>query len=456
MPSTRLHNPLSTLELFARIRGLRAPALLHSSDPQHAASRYDILVADPLHTVTYSRGLLSIGDRRFATADPLRTLGENLPRSSYHPSFRFGFVGAFGYDLGRRESHQAARPADPTGLPDLVGGIYSWSIVVDRGSGETRLWWQEGTDESMLDGLHNRLSRPPAPAEPWCISSPFESEMSDLDYAAAFDRVMAYLHAGDCYQVNLARHFSAAIDGNAADAGWAIYQALCRVQPGPFGAYLETAWGNLLSVSPERLLRVEPDRALTMPIKGTSPRRDATVADAASRLHLAESAKDRAENLMIVDLMRNDLGRFCRPGSIDVPRLFEVQSFANVHHLVSTVEGRPMPGIGALEALSAVLPAGSVTGCPKLRATEIIDELEPVGRSMYCGAIGYLDTGGLLDCNVAIRTLVLAGDRIHCWGGGGIVADSVCESEAREIDHKIGRLLQAIGAFPSSSAFKAS
>jgi para-aminobenzoate synthetase component 1 len=455
MPHRLLEPGCTTLDLFARLRDLPCPALLQSHGLDHPESAIDVLAADPAMLVTYAGGVLKVGPRTLATADPVRALKHALPVTDHHTTFRHGFIGAFGYDLAVDRRPGQRRPPDPTPLPAIAGGVYDWSIVVDHRRRETRLHWRDGTATHRLDAVLERLHRPAPPLRSFRVGSSFDSEWSLDDYARAFDRVQAYLAAGDCYQVNLARHFSAAITGDERDAAWAIYRATVAAQGGPFCAYVESPLATVMSLSPERLLRFAPDGAVTMPIKGTAPRGRSACEDAERALALAGSAKDRAENLMIVDLMRNDLGRFCEPGSIRAPRLFEVQRFANVHHLVSTVRGQPRADVDALDALAALLPPGSVTGCPKRRAIEIIDELEPVGRSAYCGAIGYIDAGGLMDVNVAIRTLVVGAGRVHCWGGGGLVADSRLEDEWAEIEHKIGRLLQVAVDLPDSRSASA-
>ncbi|NJN52147.1 MAG: anthranilate synthase component I family protein, partial [Gammaproteobacteria bacterium] len=271
-------------------------------------------------------------------------------------------------------------------------------------------------------------------------------------YGRAFERVQEYIRAGDCYQVNLARHYRAGFRGDHRDAAWQIYSHLCEVNPAPYCAYLETADGAIASLSPERFLRVEGATVTSMPIKGTRPRGGTDAEDAQQRAALLASEKDRAENLMIVDLVRHDLGRVCRPGSIQTPRLFDIESFAAVHHLVSTVTGERRADVTPLG-----VPGGGISrrvhhGAPKHAAMKIIDALEPVGRSIYCGAIGYVDGSGLLDSNVAIRTLVIGRDAIHCWGGGGIVADSRADKESREIDQKISQLLQGVVAVASNAS----
>ena len=222
---------------------------------------------------------------------------------------------------------------------------------------------------------------------------------------------------------------------------WRGYRAIRAQNPSPFGAYLEYDDFGVLSFSPERFLRLTGNRVVTSPVKGTRPRGASAEEDERLMKELANSAKDRAENLMIVDLLRNDLGRVCRPGSIAVSRLFDVERFASVHHLVSSGTGELRRDDDALSLLRACFPGGSITGAPKIRAMEIIEELEPQRRGVYCGAIGYIGFNGDMDTNIAIRTLVTKGSRAWFWAGGGIVADSEVDAEYKECLDKAGFLL---------------
>jgi para-aminobenzoate synthetase component 1 len=252
--------------------------------------------------------------------------------------------------------------------------------------------------------------------------------MTGEQYAERFARVQDYILAGDCYQVNLAHRFCA----HSRDDPWTVYQRMRLENPSPYGAFLDYPFGQVLSSSPEQFLRVRDRQVTTRPIKGTRPRGERAADDLALRAQLMNSAKDRAENLMIVDLLRNDLGRVCEPGTIEVPGLFEIESFATVHHLVSTVTGRLRPECDAIDLLQACFPGGSITGAPKLRAMQIIDELEPQRRENYCGNIIRLGFDGDLDSSIMIRTALMRDNRVYYWAGGGIVADSVCTAEYQE------------------------
>jgi para-aminobenzoate synthetase component I len=443
-----------SLALFQRLLPMPRAVLLHSAERSSPQARYDIMAADPRHWIRYECNRLGVDGGTQVTDDPLAALRSLLPLDGpvALPHFRHGFIGYFGYGLQHRQLGASAMPPNPTRLPDLQGGIYTWSVVTDHVDRTTRLHACD-VGASYLQSLVHRLEGDHQDQQrlTGLVCAPFQSEPVEA-YREAFTRIQHYLHAGDCYQVNLARHYHAECLRAAPHAGWLLYRQLLARQPGAFAAYLDTPDAAILSFSPERLLRFKRERIETSPIKGTASRGADDDEDRALAAELLASSKNRAENLMIVDLLRNDLGRVCVPGSIRVRKLFELLSLRNVHHLVSHIEGLPRPDADALDCLRSLFPGGSITGAPKQRAMQIINELEPVGRSVYCGAIGYLDASGTMDLNIAIRTLVLETERLHCWGGGAVVAESDCDRELMEIDAKIGRLLQPLDVAATSSA----
>jgi para-aminobenzoate synthetase component 1 len=272
------------------------------------------------------------------------------------------------------------------------------------------------------------------------VLAPVRANMSRREYVAAFERIQHYIREGDCYQVNLAQRFAAPCRGNA----WTLYQTLRQANPAPFSAFINGPQARILSSSPERFLRVLDGRVETKPIKGTRPRSADPLEDRRQEEALRHSEKDRAENLMIVDLLRNDIGKHCQPGSVRVPKLFDVESYATVHHLVSTVTGTLAPGHDAISLLRDSFPGGSITGAPKIRSMEIIEELEPNRRGVYCGAIGYLGFDGNMDTNIAIRTLVHSAGQVCFAAGGGIVTDSDAAEEYQESLDKAAALLRVL------------
>jgi para-aminobenzoate synthetase component 1 len=295
---------------------------------------------------------------------------------------------------------------------------------------------------TLWSTLVARLEGEPRPIEraPFRVLSRPQSNFTRAAYARAFDRVQRHIRNGDCYQVNLTQRFRARAEGDA----WHAYSRLRAINPAPFAAFLDFPDGRVLSSSPERFLRVRGRRVETKPIKGTRPRGGDPDRDRALAEELRTSEKDRAENVMIVDLLRNDIGKVCEPGSVRATKLFDVESYATVHQLVSTVEGRLAPGKHALDLLAACFPGGSITGAPKVAAMEIIEELEPQRRSIYCGAIGYVGYDGDMDTNIAIRTLLQHGDYVYAWAGGGVVADSTVDAEYQESFDKAAALLQVL------------
>jgi para-aminobenzoate synthetase component 1 len=423
---------------------------LDSGRPLSKSGRYDILAADPYVTMSTRGALTEIrsgDDVHLSREDPFALLraelGEPAPTLPGLP-FCGGAIGWFAYDLARRIERLPALATDDEQVPDMAIGIYDWALVVDHVAQRTLLIGagrEPRTRERWGDLIS--LFRDPQPIP---VRSSFRvldqprSNMTRTEYGRAFTRIKSFILEGDCYQVNLAQRFSAP----TRDGAWSGYRELRRLNPAPFSAFLSTPFAKILSSSPERFLEVRDGRVQTKPIKGTRARGTTPEADSALAQELANSAKDRAENLMIVDLLRNDLGKVCTPGSICVPTLFDIESYTTVHHLVSTVTGKLAPGEDAASLLRACFPGGSITGAPKIRAMEIIDELEPCRRGIYCGAIGYLGYDGAMDTNIAIRTLVQSAGSIRFWTGSGIVHDSRVEEEYQETIDKASALLRLL------------
>ena len=316
--------------------------------------------------------------------------------------FTGGWIGYLGYELGA--SLEKSVPDRPTSLiPRAMMTYYDrFSLYDGSGSLEER----------------GELPVRRAPKVTRCES----------DYFNEIQKIKKWITAGDCYQVNLSQKFSQPISTTAPE----IYHRLRAVSPAPYSAYLNLGNAQILSSSPECFLEVNGRRVITRPIKGTRPRGGTSAEDASLKEELVTSTKDRAELLMITDLERNDLGRVCRPGSIHVSDLRKVETFPQVHHTVATIEGELDDGHNIIDLLKATFPGGSITGAPKVRAMQIIRELEPHAREIYCGAIGYISTNGRAQFNVAIRTMVVKDGQAHFWSGGGIVADSHPESEYQE------------------------
>ena len=440
--------------LFERLVGRRGAVFLNGGmayGRYGRLGRYDVLAADPA-CVIRSRGGVTVvesrdGARARHTGDPFDVVRAHLwnerVKGGGDCPFQTGAIGYFGYDLGRRLERLPEIAADREQAPEMLLGIYDWAVVADHKRRETVLIGRpcEGLGEREFAAVLRTLREPPAPRPTSAACRVTRAPVSNMDkrgYFERFRRIKDYIRAGDCYQVNLAQKFTLGIECDP----WQIYRRLHGINPAPFSAYLDFGDLQVLSISPERFLRLDAGRVETRPVKGTRPRRDDAAADAREIRALRASAKDRAENLMIVDLLRNDVGKTCVPGSVKVGKLFAIESFANVHHMVSTIEGELAPGLDALHLLKGCFPGGSITGAPKLRAMEIIEELEPDRRGVYCGSIGYLSRHGDADLSIAIRTALHRRGEIVFFGGGGIVADSEAEVEYQETLDKVSSMMR--------------
>ena len=401
-------------------------------------ARHDILAAAPHRTLVL--------DENAAYSDPFallrEELGERVAPVANVP-FAGGALGYWSYDLARRKMVLPDIAQAAEHVPDMAVGIYDWAVILDHQQRSASLVSHRrfaGTAKLLPDILSRLHELKPLVKTGLKVMGKVRSNFTPESYASAFAAVRDYLQAGDCYQINLAQRFSAKAEGDAFDA----YLRLRGLSPAPYAAFLNLPQTQILCSSPERFICVRDGKVETRPIKGTRARSGNALKDRQLADELRNDPKDRAENLMIVDLLRSDLGKNCVPGSVHVPKLFEVESYSNVHHLVSTVKGKLADGRDALDALRDCFPGGSVTGAPKLRAMQIIEQLEPHRRGVYCGAIGYAGFDGNMDSNIAIRTLVYSGNEIRCWAGGGIVADSDEKAEYQETLDKASAMLELL------------
>lgn len=434
-----------TCELFDRIRDLPGAALFDSAYPHSNTGRYDILTACPLDAT------LPVFDAN-ANEQQARSFFNDL-RNFHHEHYREihtatqdipfcgGILGYIEYEAGYA-LNKLSPPVTRTDRSPAHLQAYEWAVVQDHLLKRSVLAALPSVSNKRKRDLSMRLRvTSPSPQPLFNLTTPFVSNFSCEQYEQAFDIIKGYIFAGDCYQVNLAQCFSTTYNGDP----WTAYRALRAIAAAPFSAYITTGQNDaVLSLSPERFIALHGHHVETSPIKGTRPRHSDVKADEAAANELRSSQKDRAENLMIVDLLRNDLGRSCVPGSIHVDKLFELQSFPTVHHLVSTISGELKSERSAWELLRDSFPGGSITGAPKRRAMEIIAEVEPHSRQAYCGSMLYVSADGRMDSNIAIRTLVCRDKNISCWGGGGIVADSQQQQEYVETYDKVGKFLHTL------------
>jgi para-aminobenzoate synthetase component 1 len=441
--------------------------------------RYSFLTADPFRWLQARGRRAVLLDRlpessavfHFEPADPFSILQEQLqqwhvPALPGLPPFQGGAAGLFGYDLCHH-LERLPRPArDEFAVPDLALGFYDWVIAFDHAAG--RAWLiATGLPETLdpkrrrrADGRLRQIrellgrSTLPALALPPGADRPVNPGLnvevagvpgllSNFDrgrYLDTIRRAVEYIHAGDCFQVNVAQRLLYPAHIPPLE----LYGRLRQRNPAPFAGYFDLGAFVIASASPERFLLVKDGDVETRPIKGTRPRGSSPAEEQANAAELLRSAKDRAENVMIVDLLRNDLGRVCAYGSVRVTQVCQLETFQYVHHLVSEVRGRLRAGMGTVDLLRAAFPGGSVTGAPKIRAMEIIAELEGVARGPYCGCLGYLGFDGSMDTNILIRTFTCGGGWVQLPVGGGIVADSVPELEYEETWHKARGSVQAL------------
>ena len=372
--------------------------------------------------------------------------------------FQTGVVGYLGYDLAHHLERLPHPAVDDLAFPDLAAGFYDAILAFDHG--ERRAWilssgWPEANPVASMhrrkaraDLLAARVgrAREPDPEPEAASEAGLRSNFTAGGYEAAVQRVVDYILAGDIFQANLSQRFQAELP-DGLDA-WRLYRRLRRRNPAPFAAYLDLGEVQIASASPERFLELRGRQVETRPIKGTRPRGATPEADRRLGAELLASAKDRAENVMIVDLLRNDLSRVCRDHTVLTPELCVLESFATVHHLVSTVTGELRDGLDAVDLLRATFPGGSITGAPKIRAMEIIAELEPSARGPYCGSIGWLGFDGWMDTSITIRTFAIKGRRVAFQAGGGIVADSEPAAEYAETLDKARALIEALQGGP--------
>jgi para-aminobenzoate synthetase component 1 len=437
-PLPYLANPA---DYFAAIRHAPGAVLLDSGRPTADRGRYDLLSAWPEAELTLQPDE-SGRDFLQRLRNSLKQLGNAALPDAYELPFAGGLIGYLSYDFGRQLEQLPAHALDDLHLPDARLGLYAWALITDHQAATSQLVFHPSLEPAQRDRLIQLFSQPaPQLNGPFSLKQPMQPDISASQYQQALSKIHDYIQAGDCYQVNYTQRFSAQCEGDA----WTAYCALRQACPTPFSGFMSLADDNaILSLSPERFVRVSHHQVETRPIKGTRPRGKNSAEDAANAAELLASAKDRAENLMIVDLLRNDLGRTCRTGSVRVPQLFTLESYPNVHHLVSSVVGELADGKDALDLIGDSFPGGSITGAPKIRAMQIIDELEPTRRSLYCGSLLYLDVRGEMDSSIAIRSLLVKDGRVSCWGGGGIVADSDWQDEYQESITKVKVLLDTL------------
>lgn len=473
----------SMADVFSHFADKPWAMFLDSSDSRHQDGRFDIMVANPIASVSTVGCLSTVcqpenNQSQESSDNPLTLVRDLLekympgnqvtPKQDITLPFMVGALGLFGYDLGKRFERLPNKNEDEYSTPDMAVGIYAWSVIKDNISQQFYLCYVDQYSHPSVEDIQ-QLVEHDKKLGAFSLTSQWQANMNQEQYTQKLTAISSYLQAGDCYQINLAQRFSANYSGDE----WHAYQRLRTANQAPFSAFIRLADSVVMSISPERFLSVKEQVVQTKPIKGTRLRSNDAIKDQQQIESLLSAEKDQAENLMIVDLLRNDLSKHCQPGSVKVPELFKLESFAAVHHLVSTVTGKLKSSSSALDLLQGAFPGGSITGAPKVRAMQIIDELEPNNRNIYCGSIGYLGVFGDMDTNICIRTLLCEKTRektqektrekspehskqqltMHCWAGGGIVLDSNAKDEYQECLDKVSKILPILSLDSTASRF---
>ena len=437
------------VSVFSAVHERPYALFLDSADRNHKNARYSFVMCDPVEVLTPAQ------DGNFFDALQKRLTAFSANTVEGLPPFQGGAAGYFGYDLGRQLETLPSLAKDNPAMPDAVISIYDQVFAHDHLTGQSWLI-THATDETTAKARQKKFLRLVESAQPVPVfrgaDLPWESNFDSFDYQDQVRKVIEYIRAGDIFQANLSQRFDAALPSGFSP--FSHYLKLRSANPAPFAAYMNAGDIKISSASPERFLTVRERQVETRPIKGTRPRSGNAAMEELYKQELRDSVKDRAENTMIVDLLRNDLSRVCTPESVEVAGLCELESFARVHHLVSTVRGKLQGGKTPIDLLRACFPGGSITGAPKIRSMEIIEELEPTRRGPYCGAMGYIGFDGSMDTSILIRTLVYQGGNVSFQVGGGIVADSDADAEYEETFHKAEAIFHSFEGSISTECFE--
>jgi para-aminobenzoate synthetase component I len=428
-------------EPFAMARRLRAErslTLFESAQRHEHLGRYSFLAVNPKHSLVVREGA-SILNGKPVDDDPFVVLQKLLSKSARQtiaglPPFQGGWAGYISYDYNRRLEPKAKIAAFKPLCPDMVFHLYETVIAIDHLQERA---WIIGPQRKQIEKLLQQRPKPLGAD----VKIAFHETIARAEHESNVQRTVDYILAGDIFQANITQTFDASVR-----EGFDLFQAykqLREMNPAPFSALMDFEEVQIVSSSPERLIRYNGTVAEARPIKGTRRRDDDPSRDAALIADLTSSRKDRAENVMIVDLLRNDLSIVSKPGTVKVPVLCGLETYANVHHLVSVVQGELRDGVTSVDLVKSVFPGGSITGAPKVRAMEIISELERRPRGVYCGAMGYFGFNGTCDFNIGIRTVQISDGKMRVQGGGGITARSNPAAEFDESVLKVQRIREA-------------
>lgn len=424
----------NTSILLERLQAKGGLVALESSSANHENGRWSIISAAPVRELTYFDNAQT-EDIQIQIEELLRA----IPNSNEDLPFVGGIIGHASYDLGS-VGHTNSKGEEP-GLPSLLAGLYSWAFLIDHLEQKSILaYWTEisRTPQVELEDIFRNSTQSDEQQDSFILTSDFKANWKPATYKEKIESIHSYIKAGDSYQVNLAQTFTGQYKGNPL----AAYEKLKQFAEIPFACFFDHASFSFASASPELFLSCTDNKITTKPIKGTLPRDPNPIKDNLNKRTLKNSEKDRAENLMIVDLLRNDLSK--NAYNVKTPALFDVESFTTVHHLVSTITATLNPNTSPLKLFFDAFPGGSITGAPKKRSMEIISELEDKQRSFYCGSSFYQSANGNFNSNILIRSFLFHEGEVTCWAGGGIVDDSEWQSEYQESLDKVSKLIKCI------------
>ena len=442
-----INTKLNSFEIYTIFRNEDNSFILDSAMDPKKLGRYSFIGFNPFKIIKYKN----------TKENPLDNLRNELNKykveNNTHLPFIGGAVGYLSYDLGNYIEHLPRTAKDDTNVYDLYFGLYNLVIVVDHLENKTYIATPNlniEKEEKLIIDIENKIKKAEINGiEEICYEEKnvepikLNSNFTKASFENSVRKVQDYIRQGDIYQANLTQRFN----GKTTLSSYELYRDLRKVSPAPFGALLNFEHSKILSNSPERFIKCIDNKVETRPIKGTRPRGKTIEEDLRLQDELRNSEKDRAELLMIVDLERNDIGRVSKIGSVKVPELFVIEPYANVNHLVATVEGRLKDNLDCIDVIKATFPGGSITGAPKIRAMEIIDELEPTQRNVYTGSIGYIGFNGDMDLNIAIRTIIKQGENVYFQVGGGMTWDSNPEDEYQETLDKAKSIMKALRGY---------
>ena len=423
------------------------PIYLCSNNKIFPDHKYDIITSQPREKIFFYNDKTIIeknGKKITSTEEPIYVLKDLMKKYKNDNSdlpFTGGAIGYISYDHGARYENISQKYND-FNIPSFAFGLYDWAYIADHDAKQSCLIYHE--KNSFIKSIIDLLNSYPKNKKKYFfkIKSKCESNTTYDEYKKKFDKIKRYIEEGDCYQINFSQRFSAKYEGDC----YSIFKKLNKVYASPYTGFINFPFIKIMTFSPECFISQNKEHVSTKPIKGTRPISKDSIENKKIIDELLNSDKDKAENLMIVDLLRNDFGRNCKYGSVSVENLFDVETFSNVHHLVSTVNGTISNNSDIYSLLKGCFPGGSITGAPKIRAMQIIDEIECSNRGIYCGSIGYISGNDKSNLNIAIRTIFADDNTLYFWGGGGIVYDSEVELEYKETLDKVRPLLDLFKA----------